>query len=199
MLNTKKCTSCKTIKDLSAFTRANSKKSGYQSHCKRCVNKYATRHIKTKAGLVSKIFKTQKISSKSRGHIQPTYTKEELREWLYSKPLFHILYDNWKRLDYQKNYIPSVDRKDDDIGYTMDNIQLMTWGENNLKGHKDHKSGKLVYDQRAVLQYTKDGKFVTEYHSIREAGRQTNNSPSNILYACIGKRKSAGGFKWKIK
>lgn len=30
------------------------------------------------------------------------------------------------------------------------------------------------------------------YPSINEAGRQTNNSPSNIKACCDGKRKSAG-------
>lgn len=52
---------------------------------------------------------------------------------------------------------------------------------------------------RPVLQYSKDGFFISEYKSTREAMRQTGTQPSAITLCCQGKYKSAGGFIWKYK
>ena len=154
------------------------------------------KYARSKKGLVSKIYGNQKLSSKRRGNNAPTYSKIELKEWLYSQPLFHLLYDNWKRLDYQKNYVPSVDRKDDYIGYTLDNIQLMTWKENNEKGHAEFNSGKNKKKTRVVYQFNLDGSFVDEYYSLKEATRHTDTRVGSISNCCSGRTKSAGGFRW---
>lgn len=154
-------------------------------------------YMRTKKGLTIRIYDNQKTRSKRRGHNPPTYTQEEIREWLYSQPLFHKLYDNWKRLDFQKEYVPSIDRKEDHIGYTMSNIQLMTWGENKAKGEHDRKKGKIIYTQKKVRQFSIDGEFIMEYHSICEAERRTGVANSKIVTVCKGKRKTAGGYKWK--
>ena len=126
----------------------------------------------------------------------PTYSAKELKEWLYSQEEFHVLYDNWKRLDYQRDYVPSVDRKNDYIGYTMHNIQLMTWRENNEKCHKDKLSGANNKQSNAVVQCTKQGVPIREYYSGIEAERSTGINQSNIHQVCRGFRKTAGGFAW---
>ena len=50
-----------------------------------------------------------------------------------------------------------------------------------------------------VCQYTKDGKFVAEYESIKEAEKQTGALHNNISKVCKGKRPFAGGFRWNYK
>lgn len=52
---------------------------------------------------------------------------------------------------------------------------------------------------KTILQYSKNGEFVTEYHSISEAARQMNCAQSNISSCLIGKSKSACGYIWKYK
>lgn len=101
------------------------------------------KYQKTKKGLCSKIYQNQKLNCRRRGRPSPTYTMIELREWMFSQKKFHVLFDNWKRLDFQKAYSPSVDRIDDKISYTMANIQLMTWEENNQKGYNSRRGRKL--------------------------------------------------------
>lgn len=115
--------------------------------------KYNFKYNRSKKGLVSKIYGSQKQHSKSRHQNLPTYSKEELKEWLYSQPLFHVLYDNWKRLDFQKMYVPSVDRINSKISYTIANIQLMTWKENYEKGSKEKSSGKNHYSLKPKEYY----------------------------------------------
>lgn len=129
----KKCPTCKTIKDLSEYGVRRERNNLPKALCRQCEKAAIKKYQRSKKGVSGVIYLSQKLHSKRRGHSGPTYSKAELREWLYSQKKFHLLYDNWKRLDYQKNYKPSVDRIDDDLGYTISNIQLVTWRENNLK------------------------------------------------------------------
>ena len=57
---------------------------------------------------------------------------------------------------------------------------------------------KMSQPNRVVLQqYTKDGIFIAEYTSIKEASRKTGINEGNIGASSRGKLKSAGGFLWK--
>ena len=169
-------------------------------YCFTCKKIKRINYIHSKNGLISSIYGGQRASSKKRGHSLPTYSKQELKQWLFSQKKFHTLYDNWKRLDFQKDYIPSVDRSDDSIGYTMANIQLVTWKKNREKQYRKARSGEykiVVNPQATVRQFTKDGVFVAEYVSIREASRCTKTACSYISSCCSGKHKSAKGYIWK--
>ena len=196
-MKTKSCTSCTIIKNISEYHKDTSNKDGLYSYCRECELIRVLKYRRTKDGLISRIYSSQKTNSKRRKHQPPTYTKEELKEWMFSQKKFHVLYDNWKRLDYQSMYKPSVDRKDDYIGYTMDNIQLATWGENNAKGHYDIKHGINNKISKSIIQFNMDGYFIAEYHSMREASRITLVNISSLCHCCSGKKNHAGGFKWK--
>lgn len=50
-----------------------------------------------------------------------------------------------------------------------------------------------------ILQYSKDGTFIAEYPSTKEAERQTGVYHGNICNCCKGKYKTAGGFVWQYK
>lgn len=52
---------------------------------------------------------------------------------------------------------------------------------------------------KPVLQFTKDGQFVAEYPSMKEAERQTGIPASSISYAIKGRLKTTGGSIWKRK
>ena len=163
---------------------------------------YMKQYRRSKKGVIIQMYGHQRGNSKKRSHAMPTYTKEWLANWLLSKPKFHRLYDMWVLSGYEKAFKPSVDRKDDSIGYTEYNIQLMTWQENKQKGHDDTRSGKLKHGnkpQKAVLQFTKDGEFIAEYVSANEASRQTGVGQGNISECCGDRLKSTRKFIWKFK
>lgn len=46
-------------------------------------------------------------------------------------------------------------------------------------------------------QFTKEGIFIKEFKSIVDASKNTNIYATSIGACCNGKRKSAGGFKWR--
>ena len=166
------------------------------SWCKNCINESKATEKKTKRGLASGIYTTQIQSSKKRNMQIPTYSREWLIRWLFSKELFHKLYDEWVLSGYSKDSKPSVDRKDDYISYTTENIELTTWGDNNAKGWRDTKSGKNNKKAMPIVQLSKDGIFVNEFHSQAEAQRKTGILQSNITKVCSNKAKTAGGYIW---
>ena len=76
-------------------------------------------------------------------------------------------------------------------------------GENNPMYGKhldDETKDKIrLRHNKAVVQYTKEGEFVAEYESALVAKNITGIYSSNISKCCLGKFKSAGGFKWAYK
>ena len=199
-MESKVCKQCLTSKSLAEY-RVNK---GYSENvCKVCNKENSIAKSRTKVGLSKKIYSSQKYTSKKRNHNAPTYTREELYDWLMSQELFHKLYDNWKRLDYQTDYIPSVDRKDERIGYTISNIQLMTWGENHAQHSLDIESDTSRKYTRPISQYALDGTLIKEYISVADASRQLNIATASITEVCIGKsyegkrRLQTGGFMFR--
>ncbi len=195
------CSKCREEKNISCFYKDNSKKSGLRPSCKTCIHEENLKYRRTKHGLISNIFQHQKRNSKKRKNVPPTYSQEELREWAFSQKIFHELYDNWKRLDFQKDYTPSIDRKNDYIGYTMSNIQMMTWANNKLKSHADVKSGKNNKYNKPVVKINLKTGEEEEFHSMMEASRITGATVQAISKVCNGAKshKTAGGYGWKLK
>ena len=185
----KVCSSCKKEKKIKKFTKGDTR-------CVKCLSVKAKKYRKSKAGLYSVMYSAQKNSSKKRNHPMPSYTKEELIEWLNNQELFELLYRVWELKNYDKYFKPSCDRIDSTKPYSLDNIQLTTWGDNErLYKLEDNKRGLQSDTYRAVNQYTMDMVFVKKHASIAEAQRSVGCS--NVGYVCSGRRNQAGGFIWR--
>lgn len=187
-----KCDITKYYKDFSSNTR---NKDGLQSYCRDCNNAIKREYGRTKTGVISRIYETQRTNSNKRGHGLVGYTKQELINWI-DDVQFDKLYNAWVLARHSKGMKPSIDRKDDSIGYELDNIQLMTWQENKDKHHRDVKSGIDNRISKEVVQYDKYGTYVETYYSVSEAHRKTNIDRKSIMNCIRGKAKQAGGFQW---
>jgi len=154
---------------------------------------------RTRYGKMHYMYASQRGSSKKRGMIMPNYTKAEFMEWLEIQPFFDILFDRWTESNYNRMEAPSADRLDDSKPYTISNLKLMSFRENNAKSHEDRKSGKLITSQnRIVEQLSRAGDVINKFYSINEAGRSIGaKSFSKITEVCKGKRKTAYNFKWR--
>jgi len=67
---------------------------------------------------------------KKRGHLNPTYSLNELRDWLFSQDEFHKIYDEWVESGYDRWKRPSCDRLDDYKPYSLDNMRIVSWRDN---------------------------------------------------------------------
>jgi len=52
---------------------------------------------------------------------------------------------------------------------------------------------------KPVIQYDLDGTFIKEWNSIKSAGSELKINRSHISNCCNGKRKTSGGYVWKLK
>ncbi len=197
----KRCSKCKEWKLLSEFSKHKGNKDGLRSDCKECNKESINKYKHTEDGLLAQIYSRQRRASRRRGHLPPSYTNDELKAWAKKQPIWTNLFGNWKKSGYKTELIPSCDRDDDYKSYTLDNIKLKTWEENNTKGHNDRKEGRNNKHSKAVLQYNKEGVFIKEYHSIKQAERETGIHNGHISVCCKGlkRHQTAGGFKWAYK
>lgn len=126
----KECNKCLNILHIDNFYVYNKGYLGRRSVCKKCKCEKDNIRRRTPKGMIHTIYNNQVKSSKRRGHHRPTYTKIELYNWVMSQSNFNKLYNDWVYSNYNVNLIPSVDS----LGYSINNIQLITWLENNIKG-----------------------------------------------------------------
>lgn len=148
-------------------------------------------------GLICVIYNNEKIRSKNKGWPAPAYDLNTLRRWVLSQDSFHVLYDQWVASGYDLDLKPSIDRLDNYKPYSLDNIQVVTWKDNNDRGTNDQIIGVNTKNCDAIAQLDREGNPIKEFHSIRSAGRETGIDSGNINLVCNGKRLTAGGYKWK--
>lgn len=154
---------------------------------------------RTVKGLITLIYSNQKMCSKGRNHPMPSYSKEELTNWILSQPNFNELWNNWVQSGYERFLSPSVDRIDNHKSYSLDNIQLVTWRTNLDNMKIQNKSGEyLPKSAKAIQQMDLLGNVLNTYESVAMAARAINayNGRFNISRTANGKFKQAYGYKW---
>lgn len=190
-MKTKYCYKCKQERPKKGFYR--------RGLCKSCGRKMPKVFI-------TEAYMSQRTNCKTRDMPQPTYTREELQTWLITKTNFKELYLAWKRSGYDKYLKPSVDRINENESYSLDNIQLMTWKENKLKGEQSCKEGKRYHLVRSVCSFDLETEeLVEQYYSLHEAYRQTGIR-YNTIWSATNKTNQHNGkklgraknFKWQF-
>lgn len=98
------------------------------------------------------------------------------------------------------NNLPMINHRDENkSNNSVNNLEWCDVKYNNTYGTRiERVSEKNTNGKRSkpVLQYTLDGKFVREWDSIRECGRN-GFIPTCICMCCKGKLKKHKDFIWK--
>ena len=159
------------------------------------LNAKALEKRRTRDGMISVIYQSQKQSSKRRCHSMPEYSLNELRGWIYNQDNFEKLYCDWVESNYDKYMKPSVDRLDDYKPYTISNIRLTTWRENDDKGSQDVKNGVNKKKYKKVRLMEKGIVFDAIKYAQEYVG--CSSREGNIVKCCKGDRKTAYGYTWE--
>jgi len=122
-----------------------------------------------------------------RGHGPLPFTMNEFREFALAQPQYEEMFTAFLESDRDRYLFPSWDRNDN---YSLDNITLMTWAENDSKDRHTHRAIR-------VTQLTKEGEIIATYRTARDASTATGACTSHISSCCSGRRKTAGGFRWQ--
>ena len=198
------CSKCQTNKPETEFCINNANPSGLDYFCKDCKKILKQDFYRTKRGVIVTIYDSQKSSSKRRHHPVPSYSLNQLYEWVSNQEIFHTLYDIWVETNYNKMDKPSIDRLEDDKPYTFENIQIVSYEENHAKATYNREQGITTQGSvcKPVRQYTLTGAFIQEFVSASQATKflpDLKLNRQNIQKVCNGERKSCGGFIWKFK
>lgn len=202
----KTCSKCKIEKPFSEFPKDKRRNDGLKSNCKACSYESTIKWNRSPMGVVCHLWHKHNERSNKRRHEKPDYSREWLYDFVLNHPEFDRLYTAWVESDYDKMMAPSVDRIDDRVGYTKNNIRLVTFRENlehcwvaSRSKDLDNPGWEngLMGSHRAVRQYDLDGRFIREYISIQEACRETGSSDSKVSAVCKGKRMTHNLSQWR--
>lgn len=85
----------------------------------------------------------------------------------------------------------------------VDNLEWCTYQHNNVWKNRLAKSLETFNanpkNRRKVYQYTKDGAFIKEYESVKEATKEMGLKHSSGIYlSCNHNNCYARGFKWSF-
>lgn len=96
--------------------------------------------------------------------------------------------------------LPQVNHKDENqTNNHVDNLEWCTQLYNLNYGTRNKRARESLLNHpdksKKVYQYTLDGKFVKEWESTQECGRNGFDQ-QNISSCCRGERKTHRGYKW---
>ena len=194
MKTSKICICCNIEKQLHEFPHRKISKDGRRNNCHDCKNIYLKSYRKTKYGLIQKIFNDQ-FKNKSK---TPNYTINKFYKWVINQDLFHTIYENWVNSEYKKDLVPSIDRINDYLPYSIENIQILNWYNNREKYYNDVKNGINNKRSKRVLQCNLNGEIIFIHNSIQIASKNTNINASGISKCCNGKIEKIRGYIFKF-
>ena len=79
----------------------------------------------------------------------------------------------------------------------LENLCWVTRQEND--SHVKHVVNSGSFPPKAVIQLDLNGNILNYFESMSEAARQTGCNNSKISAVCSGKRKTHGGYIWRLQ
>ena len=169
-------------------------------NCKDCLSNIRAELNRTKRGLAFKLHATQRRNSREREHPLPTYSKEELYDWLLKQPNFNQLFEQWVGSNYDRQLVPSCDRVRDEFGYSFGNIELKTYRDNRGKyGSQKINGNAHNNDCKAIYQYDMSGMFIAEFYSIAQAVRELRVISNAVSKVCKYTLQQHHGWVFRYK
>ena len=129
----KRCSKCGYLKAETNFYKDKCCKMGRLSYCKSCMKE----RDREPRQLLMKRFRAIKFrinNSPTYRDRQCLFTLDEFMDFSVNNKAFTDIYDAWVKSDYAHKMAPTVDRIDNNGGYSLDNIQFLTFGDNSKKG-----------------------------------------------------------------
>lgn len=157
-------------------------------------------------GWYTKTYNRMKHDNMVKFNLELPFSKDDFIHWINTnyKEKFDNLFNDYVKSDCDKYLNPSIDRIDDYKSYTFDNMQLITWRDNDIKGSKGIKNktncaemGKK-YCSKVVIQYDENMKEIMRFSSTHEVERILRIDSNLVAKACREGFKSKG-FYWKYK
>ena len=132
---TKKCSTCLVEKPIQDFTRNKNQPSGYMCYCKACNNERNKRYRRDTNNVsraCKRVYGYLSRRVKDKG-LEVDFASDFLEELYFLQSGVCAYTGDKMSLEAGLPSTLSVDRLDSSIGYTKDNVRLVTWEVNNAK------------------------------------------------------------------
>lgn len=145
-----------------------------------------TRYRRSRKGRLTTAFFAQKR------RMNVSYSLKEFHDRFLNDKRYIRLHDEWVKSNYKKQLIPSFDRTNRKMGYSFDNITVMTWTENRYKQRMEMTT---IY-AREVGKYLGD-QLIGVYKSVSDAVEKTGVRQGNLSTCLSGRRRTVSGYSWR--
>lgn len=108
--------------------------------CRFCHRLRATNAARTLVGCLQKRYRDLKAHSKSFGWPAPVFSSEEFVQHFINDPQYCGIHAAWVAAGFGKWLSPSTDRIDPTTPYVLENLRMITWRQNFLKGVRDDRN-----------------------------------------------------------
>ena len=138
-------------------------------------------------------------SMKERVRNRPNYINKTVDftfqefENTFDTPIFREMLQAYLASGKNLSLAPSIDRIDNNKGYSLDNIRWVTQGENSRKGAKYESSGHM----KKIKQLTSDLKIVRVWGSAKEVYLTLGYDRGSLCCCLKGRSKTSYGYKWQ--
>lgn len=181
----KECKGCKKIKDISEFYKDYNTKDGLNKYCIICINFKRKKYYEEHPWLSSLRHAKQRCNNPNNKDFK--YYGERGIEFHLTDAEGEILWFRDKAYLMKK---PSINRKNNNGNYTLDNCEFIELGKN--VGERNTR-----VDSIPIIQYDLQMNKITHWPNAREIERKLNFSNANIIACCLGKYKQAYGYIWR--
>lgn len=128
-----------------------------------------------------------KRRTKRKG-FQTIIDKSEFETFARNSTKFKKLFNIWKTSNYPLSLTPTVDRIDNNVGYTKENIQFLSYRDNQSKGSVETKVGKHKLGKPVIVKNNITG-TVVEFVSGLQAS-QYLKIPKTTFYSYLQDSKA---------
>jgi len=140
------------------------------------VQSYQQSYKASPRGVLTLAYHHQVEKSRRRGHAPPAYSRQDLLNRYLNDPQFLNLHAAWLAGGKRKADKPSLDRLDDALGYSFENIKLTTWALNNQRGYQSRQISVVVF---------RFGNYVGRFDSLKAARLALGFFPQYGRYALL--------------
>ncbi len=165
-----------------------------KKECRGCELK--RRHKEEPLEFLKRVWNNIKIRCTNEKHATAKYyygkefcDKEDFLNYFVGNKQFLKLYKKWQQSGFQYKEIPSINRFNNKKGYILNNLEFITHSKNC----------GIDKEKFPILMFDLNGNFIKEFKSKYQAHKELGIPNGNICKVVYGKRKSAGGYIFKLK